>query len=195
MPDLSCNHGTAGHRLHGHQQGSRMRPSTLAAERTGSASGGPARGARISHFAASALGWPDRLEDRTDSQGGVAGRPCLCRGARPSGTESGPSELVHAIQGLRTWMESRQFEGYEPFDLLNSPYLRGTWARQLPLAILLIQFGKRFAGAGFRRWLKVPISRNPKALGLCLSAYCDLSRSGCDVSAEAAWLKSELIRL
>ena len=110
-------------------------------------------------------------------------------------TESGPSELVHAIQGLRTWMESRQFEGYEPFDLLNSPYLRGTWARQLPLAILLIQFGKRFAGARFRRLLKVPISRNPKALGLCLSAYCDLSRSGCDVSAEAAWLKSELIRL
>jgi len=110
-------------------------------------------------------------------------------------TQSGPSELDHAIQGLRTWMESRHFEGYEPFDLLNSPYLSGTWARQLPPAILLIQFGKRFAGRRLRQLLKVPQSRNPKALGLCLSAYCDLARSGCDVSAEAAWLKGELIRL
>jgi hypothetical protein len=92
-------------------------------------------------------------------------------------------------------MESRHFEGYEPFDLLNSPYLSGTWARQLPPAILLIQFGKRFAGRRLRQLLKVPQSRNPKALGLCLSAYCDLARSGCDVSAEAAWLKGELIRL
>jgi hypothetical protein len=111
-------------------------------------------------------------------------------------TESGPSELVPAIQGLRTWMESRHFEGYDPFDLLNSPYLRGTWARQLPLAVLLIQIGKRFAGRRSRQLLKVPHSRNPKALGLCLSAYCDLARSGYDdVSAETAWLKSELIRL
>jgi hypothetical protein len=92
-------------------------------------------------------------------------------------------------------MESRHFEGYEPFDLLNSPYLRAKWARQLPLAILLIQIGKRFAGLRLRQFLKVPPSLNPKALGLCLSAYCDLARSGCDVSAEAAWLKSELIRL
>src|ERR1700721_1536433 len=104
MPDLSCNYGTAGHRLDGHQQSSGTRPSTPIAERTGGASGRPARGAQTSHYAASALGWPDGLEDRTDSQGGVAGRPCLCRGARPSVTESVPSELVHAIQGLRTWM-------------------------------------------------------------------------------------------
>ncbi len=110
-------------------------------------------------------------------------------------TQNEPSELVHAIRGLRTWIESRHFEGYEPFDLLNSPYLRGKWARQLPLAVLLIQLGKRFAGQRFRQFLKVPPSRNPKALGLCLSAYCDLARSGCDVSAEAALLKSELIRL
>jgi hypothetical protein len=110
-------------------------------------------------------------------------------------TQSEPSELVDAIQGLRTWMESRHFAGYEPFDLLNSHYLRGKWARHLPTAVLLIQLGKRFAGQRLRQVLKVPPSLNPKALGLCLSAYCDLARSGCDVSAEAAWLKSELIRL
>jgi hypothetical protein len=110
-------------------------------------------------------------------------------------TKSKPGELVHAIQGLRTWIESRRFEGYEPFDLLNSPYLRGRWARQVPVAVPLIQFGKRFAGRRLRQLLHVPLSQNPKALGLCLSAYCDLARSGCDVAAEAGWLKSELIRL
>ena len=91
---------------------------------------------------------------------------------------------------MRTWIESRQFAGYEPFDLLNSPYLSGAWARKALPAILLIQAGKRFAGLRFRQALKIPPSRNPKALGLCLSAYCDLAQAGYDVSAEAAWLKT-----
>jgi hypothetical protein len=114
-------------------------------------------------------------------------------------TQSEPPGLVEAIQALRTWVESRQFAGYDPFDLLNSPYLSGpflgSWARKALPGILLIQAGKRFGGLRFRQLLKVPPSRNPKALGLCLSAYCDLARSGCDVSAQAAWLKRELIRL
>ena len=120
----------------------------------------------------------------------------MCRGARASVIEE---PLQAAIQAVRTWIESRQFKGFEPFDLLNSPYLSGSffgsWARKPLPGILLIQAGKRFAGLRVRRLLKVPPSRNPKALGLCLSAYCDLARSGCDVSAEAIWLKNELIRL
>ncbi len=134
-------------------------------------------------------------------------------------TQSEPPGLVEAIQALRTWVESRQFAGYDPFDLLNSPYLSGSFlgpflgsspgsslgsspgsslgsgARKALPGILLIQAGKRFGGLRLRQLLKVPPSRNPKALGLCLSAYCDLARSGCDVSAQAAWLKRELIRL
>jgi hypothetical protein len=113
-------------------------------------------------------------------------------------TRGGPSKsdsLDQAIGALRTWIESRQFQGYEPFDLLNSPYLRGAWARNPLSAILLMQAGKRFAGLGVRGVLRVPPSRNPKALGLCLSAYCDLARTGYEVSAEAAWVKDELIRL
>jgi hypothetical protein len=103
--------------------------------------------------------------------------------------------LPETITGLRSWIESRRFEGYEPFDLLNSPYLSGSWARKALPGILLIQAGKRFAGLRLRRLLKVPPSRNPKALGLCLAAYCDLAECGYDVAAEALWLKSALIRL
>ena len=122
----------------------------------------------------------------------------LYRGACASVTQSALSEsssLTQAIEALRTWIETRQFAGYEPFDLLNSPYLSGAWARKALPAILLIQAGKRFAGLRLRQTLKIPPSRNPKALGLCLSAYCDLAQAGYDVSAEAAWLKNELIRL
>lgn len=113
-------------------------------------------------------------------------------------TQSALSEspsLTQAIETLRTWIEMRQFAGYEPFDLLNSRYLSGAWARKALPAILLIQSGKRFAGLRLRQALKVPLSRNPKALGLCLSAYCDLAQAGYDVSAEAAWLKDQLIQL
>jgi hypothetical protein len=110
-------------------------------------------------------------------------------------TQSPPPGLVEAIQALRTWIEERHFKGYEPFDLLNSPYLAGSWARKPFPGIPLIQAGKRFAGQRVRRLVKVPPSRNPKALGLCLSAYCDLARTGCDVTAQAIWLKNELIRL
>ncbi len=105
------------------------------------------------------------------------------------------SSLTQATETLRTWIETRKFAGYEPFDLLNSPYLGGAWARKTLPAVLLIQAGKRFAGMRLRQALKIPPSRNPKALGLCLAAYCDLAQAGYDVSAEAAWLKSELIRL
>jgi hypothetical protein len=111
-----------------------------------------------------------------------------------SASNESPS-LTQALEALRRWIETRQFAGYEPFDLLNSPYLSGAWARKALPAILLMQAGKRFAGLRLRQALKIPPSRNPKALGLCLSAYCDLSQAGYDVSAEAAWLKNELIRL
>jgi hypothetical protein len=103
--------------------------------------------------------------------------------------------LTQALEALRKWIETRRFAGYEPFDLLNSPSLSGAWVRKALPAILLMQAGKRFAGLRLRQALKIPPSRNPKALGLCLSAYCDLAQAGYDVSAEAAWLKNELIRL
>jgi uncharacterized protein YyaL (SSP411 family) len=108
---------------------------------------------------------------------------------------SGSSNLTKVLEALRTWIETKQFAGYEPFDLLNSPYLSGAWARKALPAILFMQAGKRFAGLRLRQALKIPPSRNPKALGLCLSAYCDLAQAGYDVSTEAVWLKNELIRL
>ncbi len=105
------------------------------------------------------------------------------------------NDLPQAIEKLRAWIEGRVFAGYDPFDLLNSPYFAKSWTRKTLPAVLILQNGKRFTGLRLRQALKVPPSRNPKALGLCLSAYCDLARAGYEVAAQAAWLKGELIRL
>lgn len=105
------------------------------------------------------------------------------------------ASLREAIERLRTWMECRQFAGYDPFDLLNSPWLGGQWARRSLPGVALMQLGKRASGLTLRRWLGVPRSQNPKALGLALSAYCDLARCGHDVRRQAEEVKAALLRL
>ena len=87
----------------------------------------------------------------------------------------------------------RHYAGHEPYDLLNSPLLR--WAQHKPLASLFIQSGKRIGGLRARKLLRVPESRNPKALGLILSAYCDLTSAGLDCKNNARVVSSLLNEL
>lgn len=105
------------------------------------------------------------------------------------------SSVEESIRTLQKWVEGHNYAGHEPFDILSSPLLRGRWARWWPLGIAFMQFGKRLAGSRVRRWLRVPESKNPKALGLFISAYCDLARCGDDTESAAAYLKTELKRL
>jgi hypothetical protein len=99
------------------------------------------------------------------------------------------------ITELRHWIESRNFAGFEPFDLLNSPFLQHKYAQQVPINYLLIQLGKHFPGTRLRQFLRVPPSQNPKALGLILSAYCDLTRQGEDCIRLMQAIKDLLKRL
>jgi hypothetical protein len=103
--------------------------------------------------------------------------------------------LDRSLSTLRSWVEQRDYSGYEPFDILSSPFLRARWARQWPWGIAFIQFGKRLVGIRTRRWLRVPESKNPKAFGLFLAAYCDMARAGDDTRRAAFYLRSELQRL
>jgi hypothetical protein len=105
------------------------------------------------------------------------------------------SAVDRSLFALQSWVEQHDYAGYEPFDILSSPLLRVRWARQWPLAIVFMQFGKRFAGQRLRRLLRVPESKNPKAIALFASAYCDFARCGDDTQNTAAYLKSELKRL
>jgi hypothetical protein len=100
-----------------------------------------------------------------------------------------------ASNKLRSWIEMQHYAGYEPYDLLNSPYLRGRFLQLRFVAPWIIQLGRRLGGLRLRRWLKVAPSKNPKALALCLSAYCDLAQQGFGGRSESLALKAELLHL
>ncbi len=102
--------------------------------------------------------------------------------------------LDRIIGDLNHWLVTCDYAGHEPYDLLNSPYLHG-WAQRQPFATFFIQSGKRVGGLALRRVLRVSRSRNPKALGLILAAYCELARCGWDTSADAGHVKQLLLGL
>jgi hypothetical protein len=104
-------------------------------------------------------------------------------------------DLEKALQQTHEWLTSRDYSGYEPYDLLNSPYLSAAIFRRPPLSFALLQFGRRVAGLRLRKLLRIPPSKNPKALGLVLAALCDLTRSGDDYWQGAEYLKATLRRL
>ena len=105
------------------------------------------------------------------------------------------SAYSRALNRLREWIERHDYAGFEPYDLLNSPYLQGRWSRNKFVAPFIIQAGRRFGGLRLRSWLRVPPSRNPKALALCLLAYCDLQRLGEKCIQRADSLKRLLLDL
>jgi len=116
--------------------------------------------------------------------------PSICKDA-----DDPLCSVSRARRKLGSWMTDRDYSGYEPYDLLNSPYLSGRWARMRPFNIVLLQTGRHFAGERIRHLLRMPASKNPKALGLIISAYCDLARWGENWEREAQHLKAELVRL
>jgi hypothetical protein len=103
--------------------------------------------------------------------------------------------LEEAPVALYQWMKACDFSGYEPFDLMNSPYCSGKWARRFPFSLIFRQAGRRFVGRRVRQLMRVPASKNCKALGLVLGGCCDLERLDESWRAEANYIKSELRRL
>ena len=123
----------------------------------------------------------------------MATDPILARSTRvPFPTNTA---IDQAIVDLQAWTESRNYAGYDPFDLLNSPFLGARALHEWPLGIAFIQLGKRYAGLTIREWLRVRPSKNPKALGLFMASYCDLARCGERTQDNANYLKGELKRL
>ena len=114
---------------------------------------------------------------------------------QPLVVNSSAQDVENALRKLCGWITSRDYSGYEPYDILNSPYLSAGVFRRSPLSFAVIQFGKRIGGLRMRKLMSVPPSKNPKALGLMLAAFCDLVRGGQDFSQETRYLKSELRRL
>jgi len=109
-----------------------------------------------------------------------------------SALKENAAEVSAARRQLQGWAEADHWAGYEPYDLLNSPYLQANWTRSSVPAAFFIQFGRRFGGLRLRRWLQVPASQNPKALALFLAAYCDLNDLGDACLEPVSQLKARL---
>ena len=77
------------------------------------------------------------------------------------------------LNKLKTWIESENFKGYDPYDALNSPVLRGMSFGNKYLRIAFTQGLKRLP-VNFRPLFLVPKDYNPKGLGLFLWGYAKL---------------------
>jgi hypothetical protein len=74
---------------------------------------------------------------------------------------------------LRDYVEGQQFEGYDPYDALNSPLLRGLSLGKKGMRILFIQSLKRLP-INIRPLLGIRKGLNPKGIGLFIWGYAKL---------------------
>jgi hypothetical protein len=101
-------------------------------------------------------------------------------------------QLTRSISTVSSWMKQRQYSGYDPFDLLNSPLFAARWPRRVPFSVAIRLFGSRLAGTTLRQLLRVQPGVNTKALGLALAGYCDLAQCSRLSNQEPFFLKSRL---
>jgi hypothetical protein len=119
--------------------------------------------------------------------------------ATPATHTPDPALLHQGLMPLMTWVRAQGYAGYEPYDILNSPFFSQETIAHRLVSGVLIQLSKRWGGLRLRRWMRVPASRNPKALGLLLSAASDMAKlqpgSRAALTDEAVFLIAELERL
>ena len=82
-------------------------------------------------------------------------------------------QILPYILRLSEFIENKDFSGYDPYDALNSPFVRFLTCGQKYGRIAWTQFMRRFP-FNLRPLLLVPKGHNPKALGLFLAGYARL---------------------
>jgi uncharacterized protein YyaL (SSP411 family) len=90
---------------------------------------------------------------------------------------------------MRAWGEARDWEGFDPYDGLNTPFAPVlTFGR--PLGKRILAQAVKQSPVNLRPLLRIRPARNAKAIALVASAYANLARAGDDEAARAAtrWL-------
>lgn len=81
------------------------------------------------------------------------------------------SLIEESLNKLKIYIEKENYQGYDPYDALNSPLFKLPFFRSNKLIrFYLQQFGKRFP-VNLRSLLSIGKSVNPVTLGLCVQAY------------------------
>ncbi len=83
-------------------------------------------------------------------------------------------KIESALQSLMEYCSNQGWQGYDPYDGLNSKILKATPLNHSKVVrLILTQFCKR-SPISLRRFLLVEKGRNPKGLGLLLSSLLQL---------------------
>lgn len=110
---------------------------------------------------------------------------------KPAAAE--PDELRtigRSLARLEEYVRSRDYRGPDPYDALNSPLIRSLPGK-LPKVAATQLFV--YSPLDLRRRFGVREGRNPKAIGLFLSAYCDMRRTGTIGESAFATASEELV--
>ncbi len=83
--------------------------------------------------------------------------------------------IIESLEKLDLYLKRNEYKGFDPYDALNSDKikkLKNRWAK-----FFLTQF-LVYSPINLRRFLDIQKELNPKAIGLILSAYCNLHKIG-----------------
>jgi len=84
------------------------------------------------------------------------------------------SKLTSSFLSLKSYCESENFAGWDPYDGLNSKIFKATPLKYWDLARLAWIQGFKRSPINFRKLLLVPKQHNAKGIGLFLNGYCNL---------------------
>ena len=84
------------------------------------------------------------------------------------------SRTVDSFLKLKTYCETEQYKGWDPYDGLNSKVFNVLPFKKWGLARLVWIQGFKRSPVNFRKILMVPKQHNSKGLALFLSGYCNL---------------------
>lgn len=84
------------------------------------------------------------------------------------------TKLSSAFHSLKSYCESQNFAGWDPYDGLNSKIFKALPLKHWDLARLAWIQGFKRSPINFRKLLMVPKQHNAKGIGLFLNGYCNL---------------------
>jgi len=102
--------------------------------------------------------------------------------------------MIHnSFKALKTYCESQNFAGWDPYDGLNSKVFQATPLKKWDLARLAWIQGFKRSPVNLRKLLLVPKEHNAKGIGLFLTGYCNIYKAQQISGIEAIGSQEEML--